>query len=81
MYLAGQGAPVNTGKALENFDRSCAGRWGESCLSAAMLYHRGAAGMQDEALALKRIEQGCALGYQPACKFLQGSGSGTPLVP
>jgi TPR repeat protein len=80
MYLAGQGAPVNTGKALENFDRSCAGHWGESCMAAAMLYHRGSAGTQDEALSQKRFEQGCEFGYQPACKFLQGTASAEPLL-
>ena len=80
MYLAGQGAPVNTGKALENFDRSCAGHWGESCMAAAMLYHRGSAGTQDKALSQKRFEQGCEFGYQPACKFLQGTASAEPLL-
>jgi hypothetical protein len=80
MYLTGKGAPVNTGKALENFDRSCAGHWGESCAAAAMLYHRGSAGAQDEALSQKRFEQGCEFGYQPACRFLQGSASADPLL-
>jgi len=80
MYLTGQGTPVNTGKALSNFDRSCAGHWGESCAAAAMLYHRGSAGMQDEALSQKRFEQGCQFGYQPACRFLQGSATADPLL-
>lgn len=80
IYLTGQGTPVNTKKALENFDRSCAGRWGESCVAAAMLYHGGLARTQDEALSQKRFEQGCEFGYQPACRFLQGSASADPLL-
>ena len=36
MYLGGQGPPVNLAKALENFELSCAGRWGQSCAAAAM---------------------------------------------
>lgn len=80
MYLTGQGTPVNAGKALANFERSCAGHWGESCAAAAMLYHRGSAGTLDEALSQKRFEQGCEFGYQPACRFLQGSASADPLL-
>jgi TPR repeat protein len=71
---------VNAVKALANFEKSCAGRWGQSCEAAAMLYHRGSAGTQDEALSQKRFEQGCELGYRPACRFLEDAALGNPLA-
>jgi TPR repeat protein len=73
MYLLGQGIPVDGIRALKNFERSCAGHFGESCVSAAMLYHRGVGGIQDEELSQRRFQQGCELGYEPACRFLQSS--------
>jgi len=79
MYLAGQGTPVNAAKALANFETSCAGNWGESCAAAAMLYHRGAAGTPNDVLSQKRFEQGCQLGYQPACQDVQGSALADPV--
>jgi len=80
MYLAGQGAPVDAAKALANYDKACAGLWGESCAAAAMLYHRGSAGIpQDEALAQQRFMEGCQLGYQPSCKFVGGAAFAEPV--
>ena len=79
MYMAGQGTAVNPAKALVNFERSCAGNWGQSCASAAMLYHRGSAGTQDELLSQRRFEQGCELGFQPACRFVDGAALANPV--
>lgn len=73
MYLAGQGTSVSAGKALANYEISCAGHWGQSCAAAAMLYHRGAAGAPDESLSQKRFEEGCELGFVPACRYVEGS--------
>lgn len=80
MYLVGQGTPRDTAKALENFEPSCAGRWGESCAAAAMLYQRGTAGPANVELAQKRFEEGCELGYQPACRYVDGPGFVDPVL-
>jgi TPR repeat protein len=80
MYLEGQGAPPDAAKALANFERSCAGHWGESCAAAAILYQRGAAGPPNVELAQKRFEEGCELGYQPACRYVDGPGFVDPVL-
>jgi hypothetical protein len=81
MYLQGQGTPVDTAKALDNFERSCSGKWGQSCMAAAMLYHRGTAGTQNELLAQKRFAEGCELGFQPACRYVDNSVLANPMSP
>jgi TPR repeat protein len=73
MYLTGQGTTVNPAEALVNFEKSCAGHWGQSCAAAAMLYHRGTAGTQDDALSQKRFEESCELGFAPGCRFVQSA--------
>jgi TPR repeat protein len=70
MYLIGQGTSINATKALAKFEEACAGHYGQSCAAAGMLYHRGTAGPQDDVLSQKRFEEGCELGFKPACSFV-----------
>jgi TPR repeat protein len=70
MVLNGQGAAADTAKALENLEKSCAGGWAQSCVEAATVYRHEAAGPQNEELAEQRLQQGCDLGDQVACRML-----------
>jgi hypothetical protein len=45
-----------------------------------MLYQRGTAGPANVELAQKRFEEGCELGYQPACRYVDGPGFVDPVL-
>jgi TPR repeat protein len=70
MYLNGQGAAADSAKALGNLEKSCAGGWAQSCVEAATVYRRQPAGPQNEELAEQRLQQGCNLGDEVACRML-----------
>lgn len=70
MVLNGQGAATDTARALKNLETSCAGGWAQSCVEAATVYRREAASPQTEELAEQRLQQGCDLGDQVACRML-----------
>ena len=66
-YLGGEGTAVDPARAVESFEKACAGGHAASCLAVAAVYRRGTGGLENDELARERLQRACTLGLQRAC--------------
>ena len=85
LYLTGTGVAVNYRIAAEGFEEPFAMGDPTSCTDLGLLYERGDGVSQDMARAMELMTQGCDLGMDEACQWLEtqtgaeGTESTTPL--
>ncbi len=70
LYLTGTGVPVDYGVAAAGFEEPCAMGDPTSCTDLGLLYERGDGVRQDMDRATELMTQGCDLGMDEACQWL-----------
>ena len=62
MEFNGEGGPADHAEAARWLTRFAEGKDADSCMRLAFMYHNGDGVSQDEAKAVKLLEEACALG-------------------